>query len=252
MNNFSRILFKSEEGISCIILNRPEKLNALDKEGWNEISEALKISNKNEDKILVITGTGRAFSAGDDIQAMYNLKDKKEAIELFNSLYEAALNLIILNKVVIAAVNGLAYGGGCEILLLADIVISVPEAKFSIPEARLSLIPPVALAIGYFVLGRRITRLIFTGEVIDAQVAQRIGLVDYIVEREKIKEKILEISKMISYNDINSIIVMRKWLAKYRLQNLKETISELSEMVLGNSAKSKMKMFLERKIINLL
>jgi enoyl-CoA hydratase/carnithine racemase len=96
-------------------------------------------------------------------------------------------------------------------------------------------------------LGRRITRLIFTGEEIDAQEAQKIGLVDYIVEREKIREKILELSKMISYNDINSIIVMRKWLAKYRLQNLKKTISELSEMVLESSAKSKMKMFLERK-----
>jgi enoyl-CoA hydratase/carnithine racemase len=96
-------------------------------------------------------------------------------------------------------------------------------------------------------LGKRITRLIFSGEEIDAQEAQKIGLVDYIVEREKIKEKILEISKMISYIDLNSIIVMRKWLAKYRLQNLKETISELSEMVLESSAKFKMKMFLERK-----
>jgi Enoyl-CoA hydratase/carnithine racemase len=223
MENFSKILFKRKEGISWIILNRPDKLNALDKESWMEISQALKTANENEDKVLVITGIGRAFSSGDDIQAMYNLKDLNESKEFFNYIYETAFNLINLNKVFIAAVNGLAYGGGCEILLLADIVVSVPEAKFAIPEGRLGLIPPIALAIGSFSLGtRRIARLIFTGKEIDVNEARMIGLVDYVVEKDKIEEKVLEIAKNVYLNDSYSILVMKRWLLKYRLKDLKK------------------------------
>lgn len=237
-----------KKGEECwIIFNRSEKLNALDKESWYLLANHLRGCNSDPSiSKIIITGNGRAFSSGDDIDAMYELKDEKEAKEFFSTLYEAVESLIDSRKPVVCAVNGLAYGGGCEILLFCDIVISTSDAKFAIPEGRLGLIPPMAITAGYALLGRMINRLALTGEPITAEEAKHLGLVDIIVPKEKFQEEIRNQLEKISTLDENSILVIKKWL-KVDKEKVKKAIEELSEMSLKDSAKKRMKDFIDKR-----
>lgn len=248
MNKFTRILYNIEDKITWITLNRPEKLNAFDEETWRELYIASKLAESNETRVVVITGTGRAFSAGDDIHAMYLLNDINQANKFFNTLLDTIISFINMKKPLIVAVNGLAYGGGCEILLLADVVISVKEAKFAIPEGRLGLIPPIALSIGYKIIGlKNISRLALTGEPIDSYEAQRMGLVDYIVPAEQLKDKTIEIAQKIMLNGPYATQVMRSWLNKHRIELLKEAIADLAKISITNEAKEGMRAFIEKR-----
>ncbi|MEM3833017.1 MAG: enoyl-CoA hydratase/isomerase family protein [Thermoprotei archaeon] len=248
MQNFTRVQYIVENKIGWILLNRPEKLNALDEETWKELHYISEFANNDNTQVVVITGTGRAFSAGDDILAMYSLNNINEAYKFFHTLLDTVLSLINMKKPLIAAVNGLAYGGGCELLLLADVVISVQDAKFAIPEGRIGLIPPIALSVGHNMIGlRHIARLILTGEPIDVYEAQRIGLVDYIVPNSQLKDKTIEIAQKIMLNGTQAIKTMRSWLSKYRIEFIKDAIEELAKISITKEAKEGMKAFLEKR-----
>ncbi len=248
MSNFTRILYSVEDKITWITLNRPEKLNALDEETWSELYQALKLADNNATRVIALTGTGKAFSAGDDIRSMYSLNNINEANKFFSTLLNTVISFINMKKPLIAAVNGLAYGGGCELLLLADIVIAVPEAKFAIPEGRLGLIPPIALSVGYKVIGlKHISRLALTGEPIDSYEAQKIGLVDYIVPAEQLRNKTIEIAQKIMLNGIHATQIMRSWLSKHRIELIKEAIEDLTGISITDEAKEGMRAFIEKR-----
>ncbi|MGC8949556.1 MAG: enoyl-CoA hydratase/isomerase family protein [Thermoprotei archaeon] len=248
MQNFTRIQYIVEDKIGWIVLNRPEKLNALDEETWKELHYASELANNDSTRVIVITGTGRAFSAGDDILAMYSLNNIDEAHKFFHTLLNTVLSFINMQKPFIAAVNGLAYGGGCELLLLADVVISAEDAKFAIPEGRIGLIPPIAISVGHTMIGlRHIARLILTGEPIDAYEAQKIGLVDYIVPNIQLKDKTIEIAQKIMLNGTQAIKTMRSWLSKHRTEFIKDAIEELAKISITEEAKEGMKAFLEKR-----
>ncbi|WP_231112451.1 enoyl-CoA hydratase/isomerase family protein [Stygiolobus azoricus] len=154
-----------EDGIAWITLDRVDRLNAFDEESWKELGDKVRTANNDRKvKVVVLTGEGRAFSAGDDIFAMAELKDADDAKKFFNTLYYAVESLIELEKPLICAVNGLAYGGGCEILLFCDVVVGSKESKFSIPEAKLGLIPPMAISVGHKYWGKAVNRLAITGK----------------------------------------------------------------------------------------
>ncbi|MEM2013250.1 MAG: enoyl-CoA hydratase/isomerase family protein, partial [Metallosphaera sp.] len=144
---------------------------------------------------------------------------------------------------VIGAVNGLAYGGGCEILLFMDVVISTRSARFSIPEGRLGLIPPMALSVGYNSIGRSVAWLAITGEEIDAMRAREIGLVDIV--GDDLNLELEKVMARISSMDQGSIKVIKAWLRKSR-EPIREAIRELSFMSLSTQAKERMKRFLSR------
>ncbi|AWR96170.1 enoyl-CoA hydratase/isomerase family protein [Acidianus sulfidivorans JP7] len=242
-----KVLLEKKDSICWIIFNRPEKLNALDRESWDLLSQNLRLCN-NDPGILaiVLTGNGRAFSAGDDIYAMYELKNPKDAEDFFLTLYNAVESLIDSKKPVICAVNGLAYGGGCEILLFCDIVISSDDAKFSIPEGKLGLIPPMAISVGTKILGRKISRLALTGDSIDANEAKNLGLVDIITTKDKLIEEVYNQVKMISSLDENSILVMKKWLRSEK-ERVKKAIMELQFLSLNKEAKKRMRDFINKR-----
>ncbi|MDT7902159.1 MAG: enoyl-CoA hydratase/isomerase family protein [Acidianus sp.] len=241
----TKVIYKNEGLLSWIIFNREEKLNALDMESWAELGDSLRKADEDPSMAIIITGKGRAFSAGDDIYAMEGLSNADEAEKFFSTLYSAIKALIEVKKPVIALVNGLAYGGGCEILLLSDIVISSEDAVFSISEGKLGLIPPMACAIGYKALGRRITRLLLTTEAITAREAKEIGLVDYVVPKEKIIEELDKVVKMISQLDVNSIRSMKAW-TRADLKMIEKAVKELSLLCLTSSAKDRMREFISK------
>ncbi len=243
-----KVLYEKRGSVSWIIFNRPEKLNALDKESWDLLARHLNnAKNDLEVKMIVITGKGRAFSAGDDIHAMYELDSTDKAKDYFLALYNSIESLISINKPTVAFVNGLAYGGGCEILLLCDINIALETAKFSIPEGRLGLIPAISVAIGYKALGRKIARLILTGEEIDAYNAKEIGLIDYIAKDSDDALKIIDnFNSLISNMSINSINTIKKWISLER-NMLEKAIIELAFLSQNSEAKIRMKEFINSR-----
>jgi len=187
---FSNILFDVTEGMATITINRPDKLNALNRATLDELNEVLKKIEQNaEIKSIIITGSGeKAFVAGADIAEIAKLNEKSG--EEFSLYGQAILNRIENNtRPVLAAVNGFALGGGCELALACHIRIASENAKFGQPEVSLGVIPG-------FGGTQRLPRLVgkgkglelcLTGNIIDAQEAYRIGLVNAVVPMNQLK-----------------------------------------------------------------
>ncbi len=190
MPELKTILFEKKGHATWITLNRPEVLNAQNDLLRNELVEALETVGRDDDvHAVVITGAGdRAFSAGADISEF----PKMHPIDVIKLKWvKRPYNMIrLIPKPVIAAVNGLALGGGCEIVLACDCVIAVDSAQFGQPEIRVGVIPGGG---GTQILPRligekRAKELIFSGRFISAAEALAMGLVNQVVSRDKLVE----------------------------------------------------------------
>jgi enoyl-CoA hydratase/carnithine racemase len=177
------VLLERKPPLASIWLNRPEKLNAINDDMLLRLLDALAgIERDAEIGAAVLSGRGRAFSAGGDIQAMEAMEPHSFAKTI--SLYmQLALAMRALSKPVIAAVHGYAFAGGFELALLCDIRIAAEGAKFSLPDAALGLSPTSGMT---YLLPRivglgRALHLTLSGETIDAHEAERIGLVSKVV-----------------------------------------------------------------------
>ncbi len=195
---YNNILFQDTNGIAKVIINRPEKLNALNKETLNELNSLFDyLENAESIYTVIVSGIGdKAFVAGADIIELAQL-NSATGVE-FSKFGQAVFNKIEnLNKPVIAAVNGFALGGGCELALACHIRIASENAKFGQPEVNLGIIPGYG---GTQRLARLIGKglameYILTGDMIDAQEAYRIGLINKVCEQNKLiseAEKIAE------------------------------------------------------------
>jgi len=181
---FETLKFERRDRIAFVMINRPDKLNALNSQAKSELKQLfLEIQKDAEVDVVIVTGSGeKAFVAGTDIKELTVLDEQKG--KLFSEGGQAVFNLIEnLGKPVIAAVNGYALGGGAELALACHIRIASDNAKFGQPEVNLGIIPGyggtqrLARLIGK---GRAI-EMILMGEQIDAQEALRIGLVNKVV-----------------------------------------------------------------------
>lgn len=187
--NYENLLIEQEGDIAIVYVNRPKALNALNADTLREIDQAFtELENKQEVKVIILTGSGeKAFVAGADISFMKDL-GALEAKE-FATLGQRAFRSIENNKKpVIAAVNGFALGGGCELAMSCDVRIANNKAKFGQPEVNLGVIPGFA---GTQRLSRIVGKgaakeLIFTADIIDAQEALRIGLVNKVVAADQL------------------------------------------------------------------
>ena len=199
MEEYNNILYRVEENIAFITLNRPKALNALNTETLDELGWAvLRAGKEKEVKAVIITGEGRAFVAGADIAEMRELttQEGREMTILGQNVFSRIENL---DKPVIAAVNGFALGGGCELAMACDIRVASDKAKFGQPEVNLGIIPGFG---GTQRLPRLVGKgaakyLIFTGEMISAEEALRLGLVDKIVPGEELLNTAISIAKVI-------------------------------------------------------
>jgi len=190
--NYESILVKKEGKISTIVLNRPQALNFLDPVMAEEIEQALRDAEKDEGvRAIVITGAGRAFSAGGDLKFMREDHTACEFYQRMEYITRFIRSLINLPKPVIASVNGPAVGGGCSIALAADMILAAETATFAEVFVRIGLIPDCG---GIFLLSRRIglTRakdLVFTGRTIGAREAERMGMITRAVPAEALEEE---------------------------------------------------------------
>jgi len=182
------ILYEKKSKIAYITLNRPEAFNSINPEIWTELGKALVDYRDDPDMLCaIITGSGnKAFCAGADIREMLPyIKENKSQSELWMSTIMRGLEVW---KPIIAAVNGIAFGGGMELAMACDIKIASENATFGQPEIKLGLIPgwggtqrlPRAIPVA------RAAEMLFTGDPIDAQEAFRLGLINRVVPLEEL------------------------------------------------------------------
>ena len=176
--SYNTVLFAVEDGVATLTFNRPERLNALNAEMFSEIAAVFDLIRHNPDiRALILTGQGRAFIAGADIKELSESEALK-ARQISSIGQEVMSKVEQLPIPVLAAVNGFALGGGCEMAMACDIIYASEEAKFGQPEINLGVIPGfggtqrLARLVG---LGRA-KDLCFTGRTIDAAEAKAIGL----------------------------------------------------------------------------
>jgi enoyl-CoA hydratase len=211
---FECIIYEKQEGIATIKLNRPQVLNAMNKQLWIDFQEALEdVKDDPEIKVLIITGEGRAFSTGAD------LKDSKDRTpeqyrDYLVELQETSRKIIRFEKPTIAAINGYALGSGYELALACDIRIAAQEAKIGSPEARVtSSITGGAFRLVQDLIGPgKAKELLFTAEYIDGKEAERIGLVNKAVPLEKLMDTAREMAGKIAENSSFSIKMIKQGL----------------------------------------
>jgi enoyl-CoA hydratase len=192
------LILTKHEGIATITLNRPQVRNALDPGMWDRIGAAVEeIAQDEEIHVLIVTGAGdEAFAAGADVQW---LRDRTMLATLEAKVQSVLNALEGLWKPSIAAVNGYALGGGCELALACDIRIASERAKFGQPEVRLGILPAGGgtQRLPRLVGVAKAKELIFTGEIIDAAEAERIRLVNRVVPHAELMETAIALAKKI-------------------------------------------------------
>ncbi|HBV98490.1 MAG: enoyl-CoA hydratase [Peptococcaceae bacterium BICA1-7] len=180
---YKNLLLERDGKIAVITLNRPEVRNALDPRTWAEIRGAIRECRFDKDiRVVIITGAGgKAFASGADIRSL----NERETLEVLKGEAQDSLNDIEnLDRPVIAAIDGFALGGGCELALSCDIRIATSRSKFGQPEVNLGIIPGAGgtQRLQRIVGMGKAKELIFTGDIISAVEAREIGLVNKVVE----------------------------------------------------------------------
>ena len=198
--NFENIIYTKSDGVATIKFNRPNALNSLSIATWKEINAALDDVETDEGvKAVILTGEGKAFSAGDDIAEFAEISKAVDSIKDFVRLVIGTMTrLEKLPRPVIAAVNGLAMGGGCELTLASDITIASEKAKFGLPEAMISAIAGFAVdRLPKMVGTKKAAELTLTGDTIDANEACRLGIVNKVVAPEELEAEAIKMAKKI-------------------------------------------------------
>lgn len=202
MAEYKNLLFENEDGIGILTMNRPKALNALNSETLSELSSLVdEIAADDSVKAVVITGAERSFVAGADIVEMLNFSAAEG--RTFGQLGQATfLKIEKMNKPVIAAINGFALGGGCELSMACDIRIASEKAKFGQPEVGLGIVPGFGgtQRLPRLVGKGKAKEIIFTGDIFDAQEALRVGLVQKVVAPEELMETAKAMAKRIMKN----------------------------------------------------
>lgn len=203
-----QILITKENGIGIVTVNRPESLNAMNKDVIIElISKIEGLLSEGDIRVIIITGSGeKAFIAGADIKLMQKM-NKSEAYEFANLGHKLANTIENSDKPVIAAVNGFALGGGSEIALACHIRVASDNAVFAQPEVKIGLLP------GWGgtqrlprIVGKGLANeLIITGRNVTAQEALKIGLVNRVVSKEELINTCVDIAKLIMKNSPNAV-----------------------------------------------
>lgn len=204
---FSNLFINREGSIVILTINRPEFLNALNTAVIEDLTMAIEMLEKDDSvNVIIITGSGKSFVAGADISEMKS-KTVSEAKTFSNLGSKLFRKIELMNKPVIAAVNGYALGGGCELAMACDIVIASDNAKFGQPETGLGIIPGYSgtQRLPRLVGVKKAKELIFTADIINAEEAERIGLLNKVVPCDQLISISLDLAKKIASKGQTSV-----------------------------------------------
>jgi len=207
-----------EGRVATLTLNRPEKRNAISFELIDDLLRALDEVAKSDALLLIVTGAGKAFCSGmdlDNLKALLgrtpeqNLQDSEKMVRLFRSLYE-------FPKVTIAAVNGPAIAGGTGLALLCDFTLAVPDAKFGYTEVRIGFVPAIVSTFLLRQVGEKQARdLLLTGRILGADEAVRMGLINEIVPAENLMNRSRELAALLLENSASSLRATKQLLTDH-------------------------------------
>jgi enoyl-CoA hydratase len=202
LNNYEFLKIEQKDNILIITIDKQNTLNALNSKLLDEISDCFtKLNNRDDITVVIITGKGSAFVAGADISEMVDFTPAK-ALRFTKKGNDIFLEIDHSTKVVIAAINGYALGGGCELAMACDLRVASENAIFGQPEVGLGIIPAFGgtQRLPRLIGAAKAKELIYTGERITAKEALDIGLINYLVKPEELMDKALEIAEKISMN----------------------------------------------------
>lgn len=225
--SYNTLTVAEQGGVATVTLNRPEKRNAISYELIDELLRALRELESSSAQIVVLTGAGKAFCAGmdlDNLKALagrtpeQNREDSETMGLLFRSIYE-------FPKPTIAAVNGPAIAGGCGIATLCDFTVASTEAKFGYTEVRIGFLPAIVSTFLLRQIGEKHARdLLLTGRIIGASEAYHIGLVNEVVEPERLMERVGELAAQLMENSPASIAATKQLLTGFSFEELNATV----------------------------
>jgi len=217
--SYETIQLEMRGSVCVLTLNRPERLNALNVQVANDFKAAVNEALERGARVIVLTGAGRAFSAGGDLRAMQEIAKQDGRVEAF---FDAPLRL--LNEAIllirqtpvpfIAAVNGVASGGGCNLALACDLVVAAESARFNQAFIKIGLTPDCG---GTFILPRlvgwkRATELLFSGDLISAKQAAEMGMINSVAPDEELMNKTIALAEKLAQAPTAAIGQIKKLL----------------------------------------
>jgi methylglutaconyl-CoA hydratase len=220
-------------GIATITLNRPEKRNAISFQLVGELLAALDELEQSPDaQIVILTGTGKAFCAGLDLEELksllgktheQNLEDSKRMAQLFRRLYD-------FPKPTIAAVNGAAVAGGTGLATMCDFTLATPDAKFGYTEVRIGFVPAIVSSMLVWQVGHKIARdLLMSGRMFNAGEAHRYGLVNEVVEAERLMDRARQLAGELMQNSPSSMRATKQLINGFLAPHLDQEIAQAVE-----------------------
>jgi enoyl-CoA hydratase/carnithine racemase len=248
---YETLLLTKENGYALIQINRPQALNALNSQVLKDIYNALfEIDHDDAMKCSILTGNEKAFAAGADIKEMGEKKGK----QMFNdNQFEAFYKIRSIKKPIIAAVNGFALGGGCELVMACDIIIASETAKFGQPEINLGVIPGMGgsqrltRAVGKY----RAMELLLTGDMFSSEDALKWGLVNKVVPSEFLIEESKSLAKKIAGKPLMAIRAAKEMINKADDLSLHEGLEyerkKFADLFDTEDQKEGMKAFVEKR-----
>jgi methylglutaconyl-CoA hydratase len=238
-----------------IALNRPDVHNAMDEQLMKELTLCFKELNNDDDiRVVVLTGNGKSFCAGADLNWMKsmvnyskedNIKDSRLLLDLYETIYSCP-------KPVIGRINGHAFGGGVGLLAVCDLNVALLGLKFAFSEVKLGIIPSV---ISTFIVKRigtaNMRRLFITGERFTSEYAKEIGLIDHIVSEEKFDSEIQRYVEQMYSSGPVAIKEVKKLVDKYEKTELEDykkyTVEKIAELRVSEEGQEGITAFLEKR-----
>ncbi|MEM0233054.1 MAG: enoyl-CoA hydratase-related protein [Candidatus Nezhaarchaeales archaeon] len=240
---YVHLLFEKFDGIIKISLNRPELLNAINIKLLSELHDVIeKVKSDPEVKVVVLTGVGKAFSSGIELKVALGEIVKAPQLELLDRVkkfHEMMYSLYTIDKITIAAINGLAIGLGLSLTLACDLRIASEKAILATGYIRLGLHPDGGLT--YFVTKltnpAKALELFLASDFIDAKEAERIGLVNRVVPHEKLDEEVMSLARKIAQGPSTTIRLLKSTIHECINADLK-TILEREALAIVLSSKT--------------
>lgn len=244
-----------EKDVATVFLNRPEVHNAMNEKLMKELTTCFKKFTIDQSiRIIILTGKGKSFCAGADLNWMKSMAkyDKNENIKdsrLLSNLFESIYNC---PKPVIARVNGHAFGGGLGLFVVCDIVIAISNCKFAFSEVKLGIIPSV---ISTYIVRRiglaNMRRLFVTGERFNSDYAQNIGLIDFVVSEDELNDKVKKYIELLRSSGQIAIKEVKKLVDACENMNRKDyieyTINKIAELRVSKEGQEGINAFLEKR-----
>lgn len=230
--NYQTLTLEQSNGAAIVTLSRPEKRNAISFQLVDELMHALDQIERSADQVAILTGSGKAFCAGMDLDELKSLLGKSHAenvndsarmAEMFRRLYE-------FPKATIAAVNGAAIAGGTGLATMCDFTLSVPDAKFGYTEVKIGFVPAIVSSILVWQVGHKVARdLLMSGRLFGAEEAHRYGLVNELVTPDRLMPRAHELAAQLMENSPSSVRATKKLINGFLRKQLDEQIAEAIE-----------------------